>query len=326
MEFNSLFLSISNLSLYVEHLVFGSIGGFQLYKSANLTVENIDAPGARLVIFLRTFSILNFSKLSLHYLQIISLTHDINLSTIQVSESILGSFSGTSRSISLYDCNFTGPVSLYAQNTLIDRSSFNFIQTNQNILTIDSFLWDYSNHIVFNNTFLNNSLTDPAICESVISFLFSLSSTNNYVTFSKNYFKCNYIGNTTVAQVLPSTLTIRNHLVISDNIIDPACPYLCLPGSEPLYNGIAGCVACANGWISPGGTSPCTCPPGSSTSQNHTKCILNCGFFTTIESDCKDLSTNGIIVVAVCVVILFVIIVGLLVCFRKNKREYNKLN
>jgi len=256
------------------------------------------------------------------------------------------------RSISLSDCNFIGPVYLYAQETLIDRSSFNFIN-NYQILTIDSSFWEYSNHTVFNNTFLNNTLTTPELnYASVISF----SSTNNDVTLSKNYFKCNYIGKT-VARVLPSTITIDNHWVISDNIIDPSCPYLCLNGSEPVYNGIAGCVACAKGWISPGGTSPCTpCPPGTSpspgtnnctlcddgnytpgfnysycrrcdwgttSSQNHTECIpcpkyyyandksicvkctsgassaCNCGFFTSIESDCTELSTLAIIVIAV---------------------------
>jgi len=48
-------------------------------------------------------------------------------------------------------------------------------------------------------------------------------------------------------------------------------------------------------------------------------------FFTTIDSDCKELSMNGIIVIAVAGGIVLAIIIGVLVQIIRNKRGYSKL-
>jgi len=212
----------------------------------------------------------------------------------------------------------------------------------------------------------------------VLGLLFS--SDDTYVTLLGNNFICNMLNGTelTVAKGLPDLITITNKWIISNNVMDPACPYLCNPGYEPYYNGLAGCISCAFGWISPGGTSFCTaCPPGTyqvgtnnctvcdigryapgynhsfceicptgTPSINHTECVpcptnhysslgictkctnsdefqegcLDCGFFYTIDSECKDISIYGIILIAALgVVVLLSIVVGLgIYCFRKR--------
>jgi len=257
------------------------------------------------------------------------------------------------------------------------NSSFNFIQTDQNILFIQSNYWDYSSHTVLNNTFKYNMLADS---NSVIGFL---PNKNTNVIFSDNIFKCNIESNlNSTAPVFSSLMSIDPSWLISANSIDPACPLNCAPGEEPLYNGIAGCVYCDFGWISPGGTSRCSpcspgtysppsvnnctlCPPGTyapgynhsycltcttgTSKDNHVECVecpenhysylgichkcteensfhgqcLDCGFFTTVESDCKDLSMYGIIVIAV---ILVVVIISLVLYLWKSRREYTELD
>jgi len=113
----------------------------------------------------------------------------------------------------------------------------------------------------------------------------------------------------------------------------------CNPGSYTPNLNSTSCSVCTSGTPAPNNLTCMACPPKmysnvglckNCTLQDTTfsECFKQCGFWTTQESGCKDLSEDGIIVIAVSAAVVLAVIIVILVCCCccQRKKEYRTLN